>query len=387
MASCYAYEYANVDQQHFFCIAQSTQADAEQNVFIRSTKWSPDGTLIAANTDNNTLRLYDLSDVVSQYAAQTQNAKANLSTKLEIAHGETLLDYAWYPYMNQHAPETCCLIESICDHPLQLRDSISGGLRASYVAYNANEALMTASSTAFSADGSSVFGGYANHLARFDLQRPGLPVDLVSTSPTRRSRQGMKGIVSCLAPAPGSESTGMLGCASFSGQIGLVHSTADLSGMTVWRMPEEYRCSGITELKWAPNGLQLWAASRQSDYIVAWDIRDLRGPCATISRVCPTQQRMSFDFDATGAYLVAGETDGSITFHDIGHQRPSVRLTAHGDLVAGVSAHPFYPLLATGSGQRHFEHDEGTAGCSSLDYSLRIWSVPANFSSTYSILQ
>ncbi|KAJ2803375.1 hypothetical protein H4R20_002922 [Coemansia guatemalensis] len=320
--------------------------------------------------------------MVLQYATQTQSAKATLSTILEIAHGEALLDYAWYPYMSQHAPETCCLIESTWDHPLQLRDSNSGSVRASYVAYDAKEVLMTASSTAFSADGSSVFGGYANHLARFDVQQPGLPVDLASTSPSRRSRDGMKGIVSCLAPVPGSASTGMLACASFGGQIGLVHSAADLSGMTVWRMPEEYRCSGITELKWAPGGVHLWAASRQSSYIVAWDIRDLRGPCATVPRACSTQQRMSFDFDATGTHLVAGETDGSVTFHNIRDQSPTVRIAAHGDLVAGVSAHPFYPLLATASGQRHFDYDAGTAECPSLDCSLRIWSVPANFSPT-----
>ncbi|PIA16368.1 WD40 repeat-like protein, partial [Coemansia reversa NRRL 1564] len=322
--------------------------------FIRSAKWSPDGTLVATNTDNNTLRLYDLTDVVSQYATQTQGAKTSLSTIMQISHGETLLDYAWYPYMNQHAPATCCLIESTSDHPLHLRDSNSGGVRASYAAYNAKELLMTASSTAFSGDGSSVFGGYTNYIARFDVQRPGTPVDLASTSPSRRSRGGLKGIVSCLVPAPGSMPTGMLGCASFSGQIGLVHSTTDMKEMTVWRMPEEYRCCGITELKWAPDGMHLWAASRQSSHIVAWDIRDLRGPFATMPRACPTQQRMSFDFDAAGTQLVAGETDGSITFHDIQDQRPPVRIAAHGDLVAGVSAHPFYPLLATASGQRHF---------------------------------
>ncbi|KAJ2618116.1 hypothetical protein H4S08_000040 [Coemansia sp. RSA 1365] len=379
-ATSYVYKYDNVDQHHIACMAQSSQADDEQCLFIRSVKWSPDGTLVATNTDNNTLRLYDLTEVVSQYATQTQGAKTTLSTMLQIVHGETLLDYAWYPYMNQHTPATCCLIESTSDHPLHLRDTNSGGVRASYAAYNAEESLMTATSTAFSADGSCVFGGYANHIARFDVQRPGTPVDLASTSPSRRSRNGIKGIVSCLAPAPGSTPTGMLGCASFGGQIGLVHSTTDLKEMTVWRMPEEYRCSGITELKWAPDGMHLWAASRQSSYIVAWDIRDLRGPCATVPRTCPTQQRMSFDFDTAGTHLVAGETDGSITFHNIQDQRPPVRIAAHDDLVAGVSAHPFYPLLATASGQRHFDHDADTIGYPLLDCSLRIWSVPANFS-------
>ncbi|KAJ2651636.1 Telomerase Cajal body protein 1 [Coemansia sp. RSA 1250] len=323
--------------------------------------------MIAASTDDNTLRLYNAYDIVYQYSTGSTINKG-LQDSTEIPHGGTLLSYAWYPFMSQSDPASCCLIESVRDHPLHLRDISSGRLRASYTAYDAKDILLSASSTVFSQDGTSIYGGYLNHIARFDVQRPGLPVDLQLTTPSRRSRDGIKGIVSCMAAG----SSG-LACGTFNGHIGLF---TDSSGMQSWRVPAEYCGSGLTSLVWAPNNVHLWAGSRQSQHLVAWDIRDLRGPWAVVPRTCRTQQRMFFGFDATGRHLVAGEMDGTITFHDVGDiESQPVRVPAHGDLVAGISTHPYYPLLATASGQRH---DESQALLES-DNSLRIWAVSANF--------
>ncbi|KAJ2771280.1 hypothetical protein IWQ56_001847 [Coemansia nantahalensis] len=285
--------------------------------------------------------------------------------------------------MNRHDPATCCLVESVRDHPIHLRGAGSGGdtgVRASYVARSAMDALMSASAVAFSPDGASVLAGYPGHLARFDVQRPGLPVELAATFGTRRGGDGMKGLVSCVAPAPATAASAAVACASFGGQVGLFDATGGLGSVALWQVPEEYRGRGVTELRWAPNGVNLWAASRHSQHIVAWDVRDLRGPCAAVRRACSTQQRMGFDFDATGRHLVAGEMDGHVAVHDttaLDDARPAARLAAHGDLVAAVSAHPFYPLLATASGQRHFGDPDGAPPPS--DCSLRIWSVPAGY--------
>ncbi|KAJ1732895.1 hypothetical protein LPJ61_001824 [Coemansia biformis] len=381
-AASYLYEYRGLGEQPIACVAQT---DQEQNqAFFRCAKWSPDGTTVATSSGDNALRLYNLSAAVMRFADHAEQKSEMCAPEVVVPHGETLLDYAWYPYMNQHDPATCCLVESMRDHPIQLRDSTSGGadsVRASYVAYDAKDVLMSASAVAFSADGASVLAGYAHHIARFDVQRPGLPVDLATTSPSRRSRDGMKGIVSCVAPPLGAAPSQTVACASFSGQLGLFHATGGLGSIAVWRVPEEYRGCGVTELRWAPNGVNLWAASRQSQYIVAWDVRDVRGPCAVLRRPCSTQQRMGFDFDSTGRHLVAGEMDGHVSIHDttaLDDARPVARLAAHGDLVAAVSTHPYYPLLATASGQRHFgdAHDDAPAR---PDHSLRIWSVPAGY--------
>ncbi|KAJ2785633.1 hypothetical protein H4R18_000449 [Coemansia javaensis] len=373
----YLYEYCGLGEHHAIaCVAQTGQEPSP----FRSARWSPDGTTVAASADDNALRLYDLSAAVQRYAAQEGGAPEACGPAAVVAHGGTLLDYAWYPYMARHDPATCCLVESVRDHPVQLRDSgAAGGVRASYAAYDAADVLMSAGAVAFSADGASVFAGYARHLARFDVQRPGLPVDLALTSPTRRSRDGIKGALSCVAPAQ----SAMVACASFGGYLGLAGSGGALEA--VWRVPREYGGgSGVTELRWAPNGVALWAASRHSQHIVAWDIRDLRGPCAALRRECSTAQRMGFDFDATGRHLVAGEMDGSVAVHEIAaaaadDARPAARVRrAHADLVAAVSAHPFYPLLASASGQRRFAGPDDTPP-PPPDHSLRIWAVPAGY--------
>ncbi|KAJ2844547.1 hypothetical protein IWW36_005145 [Coemansia brasiliensis] len=361
--SSYIYEYS-ISLNLIECLS-----NANCSTIYRSVDWSPDGTMLAASTDDNMLRLYNAYDTVNQYSTSSAtNRELRVSTN--IAHGGTLLSYAWYPFMDQNDPATCCLIESIRDHPLHLRDTSTGRVRASYTAYDSKDVLMSASSTAFSQDGTSIYGGYFNHIARFDVQRPGLPVDLQLTSPSRRSRDGIKGIVSCMA----SGSLG-LACGTFNGHIGLYTAS---SGMQSWRAPAEYCGSGLTSLVWAPNSVHLWAGSRQSQHLVAWDIRDLRGPWAVVPRACRTQQRMFFGFDATGRHLVAGEMDGTVAFHDVGdiESRP-VRVQAHSDLVAGISTHPYYPLLATASGQRHIG-DESQAALES-DNSLRVWAVSANF--------
>ncbi|KAJ2308204.1 hypothetical protein IWW54_004140 [Coemansia sp. RSA 2705] len=357
----YLYQYTP-GSQPAECAAQSADPDA---TIFRSVEWSPDGTMLAASTDSNALRLYDLNGLVTRYS-ENAALNATLAEHTQIAHGGPLLSYAWYPYMSRHDAATCCVAESVRDHPVQLRDTGSGGVRASYAACNNKDVLLSASAVAFSRDARSIYAGYAGHIARFDVQRPGLPVDLELTSPSRRSRDGMKGIVSCLAAGA------MLACGTFGGQLAL-HSAG--SGLRVWRVPDAYRGGGVTELRWAPNGVHVWAGSRHSRSIVAWDVRDLRGPWAVVERDCLTPQRMQFGFDATGRHLAAGEMDGRVAIHDIdAPERDPVRLQAHADLVAAVSPHPYYPLLATASGQRRFgPAAPAPANC------VRVWSLPAGY--------
>ncbi|KAJ1783458.1 hypothetical protein LPJ59_006578 [Coemansia sp. RSA 2399] len=141
-------------------------------------------------------------------------------------------------------------------------------------------------------------------------------------------------------------------------------------------MPAEYAGSGVTALRWAQGGTVVWAASRQSLYIVGWDVRDLRGPCAVLRRPQRTgNQRMEIDVDGTGVHVIAGQLDGSISVygpHD--DAQPVGAFAAHGDAVPALAMHPFYPLLASASGQRHFGDPAASTDCS-----LKIWSLNARY--------
>ncbi|KAJ2288609.1 hypothetical protein IW139_005381, partial [Coemansia sp. RSA 353] len=52
--NAYLYEYT-VGSQRIECIAESD----EDCVIYRAVEWSPDGTMLAASTDDSTLRIYD----------------------------------------------------------------------------------------------------------------------------------------------------------------------------------------------------------------------------------------------------------------------------------------------------------------------------------------
>lgn len=50
-------------------------------------------------------------------------------------------------------------------------------------------------------------------------------------------------------------------------------------------------------------------------------------------------------------------------------------MALHNDCVNSVSLHPYYPIVATGSGQNHFFNDEedDIADTRPIENSIRIW--------------
>ncbi|KAJ2551131.1 hypothetical protein EV175_003807 [Coemansia sp. RSA 1933] len=343
---------------------------------FRSAKWSPDGTLVATLSEDNALRVYDADAAVQRYATGTGDVPEITAPCATVTHGETVLDYAWFPHTGRQGP--LCLAESVRDHPVHLRDTGDGTARATYRAVDSTDAPMTAAALAFAPDARALFCGYAGHIARFDVYRPGLPVQLAQTSPARRSRDGMKGIVACVAPMDAPQHApmaGLLACASLQNHVALYSRNSLDSCVALWTVSREYAGSGVTALQWARAGTVVWAASRRSAYIVGWDVRDLRGPWAVLQRpVAATNQRMAIDVDGSGRHLVAGQVDGSVSVYDTDASSGSVAFAAHGDAVPALAMHPFYPLLASASGQRHFAEPDAPDDCS-----LRIWSLDARY--------
>ncbi|KAJ2861177.1 hypothetical protein GGI22_002520 [Coemansia erecta] len=347
---------------------------------FRSARWSPDGTMIATMSEDNALRVYDADDAVQRFASGTAPAIARGTEPwATLAHGETVLDYAWHPHSSRYYAGGKCIAVSVRDHPIHLRDidaPLRSPARASYRAVDACDMLLSATALAFAPDDAcALFAGYNAHLARFDVLRPGLPTQMVRTSPTRKSHDGMKGVVSSVAPMPAAQGS-LVACASLGNHVAL-HARGDLDArVALWAVPAEYAGSGVTALRWAQGGSVVWAASRQSRYIVGWDVRDLRGPCAVLQRSQRTgNQRMEIDVDGTGVHVAAGQLDGSVSVygpHD--DAQPVASFAAHSDAVPALAMHPFYPLLASASGQRHFGDPAASSDCS-----LKIWSLNARY--------
>ncbi|KAJ2780408.1 Telomerase Cajal body protein 1 [Coemansia interrupta] len=328
------------------CIAQATQTHC-----VRLLQWSPDGEFLSSITDANELQIHNTSDI---------------SLHHNISHPSTLNGYAWYPYMDSADPATCCLATCVRDQPLHLRDSNTGMVRASYLAHAPHGQLLTPGAVAFGGY-ATLFAGYSGWAAHFDVHRQGAPAGM----------EKIPGIVSCVVP--GAETLGLTAWTTFAGHISL--RANDLEEALLWRVPEEFGGpQGIMHCAWAPDAQTLWTATRGAQrHLVAWDIRNVRQPLLAISKpaVRAGQLRTQFAFDQAGRYLVVGSADrpGCVDVHDLAEEGKRVGgVGAHGDVVVGMAAHPVRPLLATASGQRHFDQEEVEQ-----DYSLKIWSVAASF--------
>ncbi|XP_067572490.1 telomerase Cajal body protein 1 isoform X3 [Pseudorca crassidens] len=112
--------------------------------------------------------------------------------------------------------------------------------------------------------------------------------------------------------------------------------------------------------------------------LLCWDLRQPGRPLWSLSREVTTNQRIYFDLDPSGQFLVSGSTSGAVSVWDTGaagHEgrpEPVLSFLPQKDCTNGVSLHPSLPLLATGSGQRVFPEptDSGDEGEEEVDLPL-----------------
>ena len=149
--------------------------------FTKGVQWSPDGTCLLTADDDNVISLFEMPAATSHGVASTV-----LQPVFCVHEGETVYDYAWYPFMNSNVPATCCFVSSSRDAPLHLWDAFSGKLRATYRAYDHLDEIVAAYSVAPSFDGNSLVAGYNRTIRVFDLATPSAkPVVTIATSASR----------------------------------------------------------------------------------------------------------------------------------------------------------------------------------------------------------
>lgn len=322
----------------------------ENGCNYKSISWSPDGSSILAVTDDDTLQVYHVDTGEPGVA---------------IACPGTVNDTAWYPWMDPgRLPGSNCLLLATHGQPLKLIDGASGKTRSIYRPMDQKDELDPCFSCAFAPDGRSIYAGARERIHVFDYTRAA-PVATGKTRESRRSREGQGGVISCLKPRW--DSTNVLAAGSFSGSIGIydTRSSAEL----VMLLPGAH---GLTQLEFAHlDGMRLLSAHRHLGAIQAWDLRT--GECTmSMKRGDRTNQRIYFTQTADGQRLFTGCTDelGSMLEYDLQSGLLLHKHTGlHGDLVSSTSCSPVSPLLATCSGQRHYNANEPT------ENSIRIWQL------------
>ncbi|KAJ9591397.1 hypothetical protein L9F63_002003 [Diploptera punctata] len=354
----------------------------KDNMFMKGCKWSPDGTCILTNSEDNVLRVFDLPrELHCQEIWDKDTRLPEMEPALKVQEGGIIYDYSWYPLMTSWNPLSCCFVSTSKDSPIHLWDAFTGKLRCTYRAYNVVDEIESANSLTFSPSGEKLYCGFKNFIRVFNTNYPGRECtirNLKRQFPTQKQT----GIISCISVNPALPNIYAAG--SYSRSIGVYsepHGTllCLLLGHT----------GGITHIQFSPDGTKLLSGGRKDSEIICWDIRNPGNILFTVKREVATNQRIYFDITSDSQYFVSGNTNGKVNIWDTSQiteattpepvLAPCSVIHAHDDCVNGVSLHQQYPILATTSGQRHVTCLESESDSSSenlhCDTSLKLWWV------------
>nr|CAG4643232.1 EOG090X06W9 [Ilyocryptus agilis] len=395
----YVPDYCIASPWTLVCSAVKEFATSKTQGFLKGCKWSPDGTCLMACAEDNVLRLFDLpADLYNSYQKSYKGCTTTeISPSLRIKEGGLIYDYCWHPHMSSWNPETCLLASSAKEGPVHLWDAYKGELAASYRAYNNVDEVEAAKSICISPDGEKLYCGFDKCVRVFDVHVPGRSCQTRPTKLKDGTPGSQTGIISCIAVNPALPSVYAAGSymktigpfrlpnyltlfnlIAYRFQIAGLYSEPDGAALCVL---EGHR-GGVTHLKFSPDGLVLYSGGRKDREILCWDLRNPGRVLFTVNRTVETNQRIYFDLDPSGRYLITGDTNGFVTIWDTqrvmeisagstSESAPAsttsemIRWRVHNDCTNGVSFHPWLPLVATSSGQRHLLITDNSSGDSS----------------------
>ncbi|CAG8776636.1 11218_t:CDS:2, partial [Acaulospora colombiana] len=74
---------------------------------------------------------------------------------------------------------------------------------------------------------------------------------------------------------------------------------------------------GVTQVQFSPDGYYLFSASRRDNNIRCWDIRNSGDVLYSLFRQGDTNQRLTFDIEKSGRFLITGDQVGKILVYDL----------------------------------------------------------------------
>jgi len=259
-----------------------------------------------------------------------------------------------------------------------------------------------------------LYCGFEDAIEVFDIQSPGEGTRL-RTTPSKKSRDGLKGIISSLAFSL-DVSSGLYAAGSLSpsppssSNIALfTESTGEVPVMFVGDENQEIAFgvrASVMQLMFNPSRpYLLYASFRRHPRLYCWDLRgDVSIPIQTFdsqlasqrtishttenitnsgvahqpnstdsytlsSPQTQTNQKLRFDIDIGGNWLGIGDSLGSISLFDLASGEvnppstivtridgPELTFPAHDDVIGSVGFHPLQPVLLSVSGSRHFDN-------------------------------
>ncbi|KAJ6526821.1 hypothetical protein B0H19DRAFT_1197105 [Mycena capillaripes] len=340
--------------------------------FARSAKWCSDGSVAMVQCEHREFR------IITPKSTEMRS----------LPQSEAIIDYAWYPTASSADPASFCFVASVRETPVKLLDASDGRLRASYPLVDHRERQIAPHSLAFNLSATRLYCGFEDAMEVFDIGRPGEGTRLLTT-PSKKSRDGLKGIISALAFSSSYDS-GMYAAGSLAATTGNIALFTETDGAVPVHFVSGGPAAGVTQLHFNPmHPHMLYAAFRRRRGVYSWDLRaDVGAPLAVYSPTTSvdeppseeTNQKRRFDVDIAGRFLGVGDQEGNISIFDLSAGAGEVTLadgtpvvtprltwSAHEDAIGGVSFHPTRPALLSVSGSRHFHTREEEAADSSSD--------------------
>ncbi|KAG8959842.1 hypothetical protein FRC03_007420 [Tulasnella sp. 419] len=364
---------------------EHSDTDAFTN-FFRNAKWSPDGNCILATLENRSVQL-----------VTSPNGVISSDTSHTFTQAAPIVDAIWYPGACLTFPATFCIVISVRDCPVKLIDAADGRLRASYRIVDHRERHVAPQCLAFDPSATRLYCGFQDAIEVFDFNSPGKEGLRLQTSPSKKSKEGMKGIVSSISFSP-DQASGLYAASSLNGCISICSGTHDAEIVDMLGGVK----GPITQVQFHPARSHiLYAAARRQDIIQSWDLRHTAVPVEEFHRSGRgTNQKIKFDIDYGGKWLASGDESGNVSFFDVsssGAPDCVKSYRAHEDTIGSISFHPSRPLLLSASGGRHFDSpqsssDESDTSSDGSQYprtrtkrmptfresTLKVWSFEAN---------
>ncbi|XP_026730109.1 telomerase Cajal body protein 1 homolog [Trichoplusia ni] len=330
--------------------SRSKKARGDVQPYLRGCKWSPDGTCCLAVVNNDGVHVTELSRDLYSGNVSTDRSIDVMDSVIHVKESGLIYDFCWYPGMNSSVPESCCWLTTKQNSPIQMWDAFDGSLRCSYRGFNAVDEVEPAISVTFTPDGRQIIAGYRKCLRTFDVDRPGR--DYLEHS--------LANSASCI-----DTNGNLVAVGSWNTSISLYNINEMGAYKSIGKM--HGHGGGVTQVKFAADGLHLVSGARKDHRLLVWDIRYYRRPLNVLTRQVDTNQRIQFDISPCGKYLVSGGTDGiikvwdenqvkwktSLDCTDVTKDNVTYKFPLHRDSCNSVSIHPLRPIIATGSGQHH----------------------------------
>ncbi|CAE6452891.1 unnamed protein product [Rhizoctonia solani] len=315
---------------------------SENHNFFRNVQWCMDGTSLLGVTEHASLEILDLTK---------EDDDVVLKHRLSLPQPAPILSTAWFPTASVSEPASFCFAAAIRDTPIKLLDASDGRARASYRIVDHRERFVAPHCMAFNMYMNRLYCGFEDAIEVFDVHYPGEGTRL-HTVPTKKSRDGIRGIISSLAFAP--DWSGIYAAGSFGGSVALYTEDTGVQVQT-WLEGTE---GSVTQIRFNPSQAHIiYAAFRRTPMIARWDLRNPSEPDMLYDRgILSTNQRLSFDTSPDGRWLIAGDERGQIlAFDALGEKGRVDALGAHNDSIGAVTFHPIEPYAISVSGSRHFE--------------------------------